>query len=347
MRIHGGRGEEGVDFSVNLNPLGPPEGSYEVVERCIKSGVLERYPDYNYEKLKRAISSFYGCREEDIVPTSGAGEAINLAIFALKPKWIYVLEPSYGEYEVLSKALGISYKPVFYRKSGDVFSLNFSDLEEACGREDSLIVITNPSNPLGIYIERGEIIEKLSRCRARVLMDEAYSELCSRCAIELGSGIPENFLLVRSMTKWLSLPGIRLGFLFSSSREVLEKIDAVRQPWNVGSLADCFARELLSRKDEAREFIMRSRRYIEGERKRMLNELKSLGLKPYDSSANFILVESPRGLDLSFLLKGEGIHVRSCASFKGLGSSFIRIGIRKPHEDDELINALKRVIENE
>jgi len=344
LRIHGGDRKAKLDFSSNINPLAPPESVYRVLRICLESKALEMYPDYRYEELRKAISKFYKCDEENVIPTNGAHEAINLAIIALNPKRIVVVEPSYGEYEDLSRTLGIEYTPLLYRRRDNEFYLELEDFEEFCNDRDTLIVVTNPSNPLGIYIDKQVLLNKLSRCRARVLIDEAYTELCSTCPIEIGFSMHENAVIVRSMTKWLGLPGLRLGFLYTSSRELLNRIDILRQPWNVNSLAECLAIEFFNRfENDVKKFIEISRKFIDEERGRVSQELRALGFKVFRSVTNFILVEIPNGLNIVDMLRREGVAVRSCSSFKGLGPDFIRIAIRKREENDILIKLLREV----
>ncbi|MEM4910011.1 MAG: aminotransferase class I/II-fold pyridoxal phosphate-dependent enzyme [Ignisphaera sp.] len=344
MRIHGGDREARIDFSSNLNPLGPPQIVYSIIDRCVRNRVLEKYPDYSYRDLRRALARFYRCREENVLPTAGAGEAVNLTLIAVRPRTVVVLEPSYGEYEDVSHVLGIEYRSVFYRRDGSRFYLDLSHLDEACLDEDTLIIVTNPNNPLGIYIDKNVLIPYLSRCRARVLVDEAYIELCSRCSIEIGHDLPKNIIFVRSLTKWLSLPGIRLGFLYTEDDELYRKIDIVRQPWNVNSLAECLALGLVEYENEFKEFIEYSRRYIEDEKKRLSRKLIDMGLTVFESDTNFILVEVGEGDHISRDLRKKGIAVRSCTSFKGLGPSFIRIAVRRAKENDELLDILSKEI---
>lgn len=344
MRIHGGDRGARIDFSSNLNPLGPPKIVLDVLTSCLSQRVLEKYPDYTYRDLKRSLARFYRCKEEFVVPTAGAGEAINLVVIASKAKKIYVLEPSYGEYEDLSKVLGLEYKPIFYRRTSDGFYIDFSDLHKPCSDRDGLIVITNPSNPLGLYIDRDKLFNYLSNCSARSLVDEAYAELCSRCPIEIGDETPQNIVVVRSLTKWLSLPGLRLGLLYTTDMDFLRMVEALRQPWNVNSLAECLGRSISEYEQELKSFIYKSREYIDGERERLKKMLASLGAKVFESATNFLLVEIDGGEQIVKKLREMGLALRNCSSFKGLSPNFIRIAIRSPRENDELVKALSNVM---
>lgn len=347
MRFHGGDREAKIDFSSNTNPLGPPKELLSILSNCIGLSVIERYPDYQYRDLRKSIATFYSCIPENVVPTNGAAEAINLIILATKPKKLVVVEPSYGEYEELAKVLGINYISVYYRRTTYRFHIEFSDLKNFCEDKETLIVITNPNNPTGSYTAVDAIFYELGNCKAKVLIDEVYAELCTRCSIEVAKNIPENFSIVRSLTKWLSIPGLRIGFIYSVNEELLEKVDILRPPWNINSIAECVAVNLLKQKSVLMNFIEDSRKYIESERSRISKALEELGFKVFEIVTNFLLVDLGFDGDKIVVdLKKKGIAVRSCKSFRGLGSNYIRIALRSVDENNELIKALAEVAYN-
>lgn len=343
MRFHGGDREAKIDFSININPLGPPQRVYEILEKCIRRRVIERYPDYAYRDLRRSLADFYGASMEQILPTNGAAEAINLTILSLRPSRIYVIEPSYGEYEDLAKALNAEYRGIPMKIRGNIFHIDYEDVEMICDEETSLLVVTNPNNPTGIYENRETILSMADRCSFSILLDEAYIELCDRCPIEV-SNIPENVVIVRTLTKWLALPGLRIGFLYTSNRGLYEKLDTMRQPWNVNALAECLLVKLFKEKDFLMEFINGSRSFIREERSRVTRLLRDANLDVFESDTNILLFRIKQGGFVIRKLSEKGIAVRSCTNFKGLGSDFIRIGIRSRAENNLLVELLREVV---
>ncbi|MEM2201216.1 MAG: histidinol-phosphate transaminase [Ignisphaera sp.] len=348
MRFHGGDREAKIDFSSNTNPLGPPKELQDTLSICTDISILRSYPDYQYKDLRKLIAEFYDCSPDNVVPTNGSAEAINLIILAAKPKRLVVVEPSYGEYEELAKVLNIDYIDIYYRKREPSFYIDFNDLKEACKDEETLIVITNPNNPSGSYTPINVLFDELGSCRAKVLVDEAYAELCTCCHVEVAKNMPRNFAIVRSLTKWLSIPGLRIGFAYLLDEKLLKRVDMLRQPWNVNSIAECIAVNLLKQRSTLLDFICSSRRYIEIERNRVSKALERLRFKVFESTTNFLLVDL--GFDGDKVvsdLRKRGIAVRSCKTFKRLGSNYIRIALRSIDEDNELIKALGQVVYNE
>ncbi|MGC8969240.1 MAG: pyridoxal phosphate-dependent aminotransferase [Conexivisphaera sp.] len=333
MRYHGGRGD-GLDFSVNLNPLPPPPEAAENLRRCLSEEAAGRYPDYEYRDLREAIRSFYGV--DHVVPLNGSSEGILLAALATRARRLIAVQPTYGEHGDLAEVLGIRYDSVAMRRGEREFSLDPGALEARCADPEALIYISNPNNPTGAIVDPRALGEIASGCRSWVLIDEAYAELSDAYP---GVRPPEGdrLLVLRSLTKWLSVPGLRVGFAVAP-REVARAMDALRAPWNVNSVAECFARSSLSGAREALlNHIIRSRQYVHVERSKMADRMSSLGLRAFRSAANFLLVETEGSArPLAERLGSRGIRIREAWTFEGLDERFFRVAVRS-HEDNEVL----------
>ena len=344
MRIHGGRYNVEKDFSVNTNPLGPPRELLEILgTKCSPEATITRYPDYEYTDLRDSISSFYNVDREKIVMLNGSSEGLPLLVLALRPARIYSLEPTFGDHRVMCRALGIDCIAIRYMEGDDGFKFDEDLLDIACRDRSSLIIMSNPNNPTGAYIDVKKIANIASRCEAFIVIDEAYAELCEECPIE-PIDMPDNTAILRSLTKWLSIPGLRIGFMVSSKR-IAKIIDSVRQPWNINSIAECIVTRLLYNHGEAmKRFIKNTREYISIERKYLSEGMKKLGFMVYRSYANYVLAKT--GIDIDMLLKTlltHGIAVRDCRSFEGLGKGYIRVSIRRRSDNEELLNTISRI----
>ena len=353
MRFHGGycqTREKVLDFSANLNPLGTPS----IIEDEIKQAVLnnkiyQRYPDYTYAELKGAIATFYNIEREYIIPTNGASEALNLAIIALNPRSITIISPSYGDYELLCKSLPINCNHVLMKENNNVFILHCSEVIDFLRKNPSdMIIIVNPNNPTGSVIDHNSILnlaEKLKILGSWLIVDEAYAEL-SKCKSILEFGTPENLILVKSFTKMFSIPGLRLGFIYVTSSQVIERIDNIRPPWNVNSIADyVFKKVLIKYRSDLWQFILRSMKYIINERSFLASQLKQLGFQVYDSKTNFMLLKHPwiSAMKLrDLLLDRYKILIRPAHTFHGLSIHYSRISVRKREENEFLVKVLEK-----
>ena len=343
-RFHGGFNVE-HDFSVNTNPLAPPDFIADLARECIDENCILRYPDYTQRRVREALASIYECSPDRIIAYNGASEALYSIVFALRPRRIILHTPCYGELEFKAQAgvVGCRVESVGMRRAGLRFEFRIRDLIENAGAGD-LVFICNPSNPTGACISRDVIIENAVDTEALVVLDEAYGELAPGYDYRLPSDAPENIVIVKSLTKWLGVPGVRLGFIYTCSRRILEELEASRPPWNLNSLAEYIIVEASSRfSRELSEFIRRSREFIAGESRRFVWELRGIGLEAYETSTCFTLARAP-GFDFrvinELLIKNYSIALRPCIGFTGLGPEYARIALRDPGERRMLIKAL-------
>jgi threonine-phosphate decarboxylase len=324
---------------VNLNPLPPPPEAAEALRGCLSEDVARRYPDYEYSELREALRSFYGV--DEVVPLNGSSEGVLLAALAVRARTLVAVQPSYGEHRDLAEALGLRYEPLAMEMRGDEFALDLGELEARCGDPGALIALTNPNNPTGSFVDPRALEDLAAGCRSWVLLDEAYAEL-SDAYPGLRPPVGDRLIVLRSLTKWLSVPGLRLGFAVAP-REIAARMDALRAPWNVGSIAECFARRSLGSAAGAMYIhIIKSREYLSVERARLADRVRGIGLLPFRSSANFLLLMHRRSArPLVERLRARGINVREGWTFEGLDDRFLRVAVRSREDDDLLLGSLE------
>ena len=145
-----------------------------------------------------------------------------------------------------------------------------------------------------------------------------------------------------------SIPGLRLGFIYATSSQVIERIDNIRPPWNVNSIADyVFKRVLIEYKSDLWKFILRSREYIINERSFLVSRVKQIGFQVYDSKTNFMLLKHPwiSAIELrDLLLDRYKILIRPAHTFHGLSIYYSRISVRKRKENEFLVKALEKCV---
>jgi threonine-phosphate decarboxylase len=153
----------------------------------------------------------------------------------------------------------------------------------------------------------------------------------------------DNGIVLRSMTKFFGIPGLRLGYALSSST-LAERLDAMGGPWSVNTLA--LEAGVAALHD--REHNQRTIEYIRQERRTFFERLSAFRqLKVYPSSANFLLVEITDGMsamELRDRLMHQRLLIRDCSSFLGLSPRFFRIAVRTTEENERLAGALKRIL---
>ena len=105
-----------LDFSANINPLGPPEAVIRAAEESLKN--IHRYPDAEQRELLSALSGAEGIPQEWLICGNGAAELIFSVVQALRPRRALLTAPAFGEYERALRAVGLTDQTVWHEAGG-------------------------------------------------------------------------------------------------------------------------------------------------------------------------------------------------------------------------------------
>ncbi len=390
-----------IDASANLNPLGPPDWlDAAFAEGRRHSG---RYPDPAYRQLRASASDRLGVSPECLVFGNGADElmyALARTLFHPGPSpaaanhaelSAIVEAPSYASYRAASANAGFVVRSIPARipeaacraepkaaGSGDEARYTVALAEVAPG---SVLWLGAPNNPTGLMPAGypGCAIRLAESFPDRfVVCDEAFIEFAKGAdpaGASLAAARLPNLIVLRSMTKFWAVPGLRAGYAICAT-STAAALRAALPNWPLNSVAESFARRAFSSpgghfgEDTLRGAINvaqpghpTARRedtlaFVSAERARMATALGSLpGLTVLASRTNYYLVRvavaassevgavTLDGDGLADALAQRGIGVRKCRNFEGLGSDFVRVAVRTRAENDAIAAAFTEVIE--
>ena len=348
--IHGGdiyRNHISMDFSINVNPLGIPakvkQALYDAVERC------HEYPDIRSEQLTDVVSNILAVPKEYLLFGNGASELFMAIVHALRPVKTMIPVPSFYGYEYAAESSGSDV--VFYpMKEDEQFCLT-EDFFECLTEDVDLLFLANPNNPTGKLLSKDYLIKLLLLCREKgiyVVLDECFIEFCgSEHSIIAEIKKFDNLLLVRAFTKIFAIPGVRLGYLVCSNKELLVKVRKQLPEWNLSVFAQtagiACAKQLAYGENiadpiNAQSYIEKTIECIQTERMYMTEKLEKLGVCVVPSDTNFILIKTE--LDLYEKLLKQGILIRDCSNFRGLTKGYYRIAIKTREENDRFLEVL-------
>ena len=353
MDLHGGNiyriaREKGIknilDYSANINPLGISEELKKEVANNWE--LFERYPDPHYVELRETLAHHNELDMEDIIVGNGATEVIFLYCKTLNPKKALIVMPTFAEYERALNTVGCQVDYFELDEKTD-FVLETEKLREKLKGDYDLLVMCNPNNPTGKFIElqrMKEIVEIVKESNTKLLLDEAFIEFVEGDYKESTAKLNEkDVFIVRALTKFFAIPGVRLGFGICRDKELKEKIEAHREPWTVNTLAEISAKVLLG----DNKYIKNSKAWIEEEKGYMYSELlKGSFIKPYKTETNFILVKLLGRItakELRERMIDEGVVIRDASNFPFLGEKFIRLAIKGRNTNSLVIDKIVRV----
>ena len=330
-----------LDFSVNLNPLGPSDTVARLplnAETAIGS-----YPPVEPVEAEKAIAVALGLPPQKIVLCSGATEAFELILQAYRPKSAAWTPPSYSGYQEIFGKLRIEDIPIPAKLSGLDFKTDFAKLK-SCGAES--IFLCSPSNPSGQCIQPSDIIDlAASTPKSLIVVDESFMDFTGRAAelSLLKRDCPANIAIVKSLTKFHCIPGLRLGFAYASE-SLCAEMRRLRLPWTVNGLAQAVAPLLLQDRKYAEESVAETTRL----RKILVAGLANIaGIETCPSEANFVLcrlAQTSSADSVQGNLLAQGIMVRSCAKTSGLGPQWIRLAVRPEDETRQILEALPHAL---
>ncbi|HHG8785057.1 TPA: threonine-phosphate decarboxylase CobD [Citrobacter sedlakii] len=328
-----------LDFSANINPLGMPAS----VKRAIVDNLhlAERYPDVEYRHLHQALAKHHQIPASWILATNGETEAIFALVDGLKPRRAMIVTPGFAEY---GRALrrGECQIDLFALREADGWQLTDAILGALRAEHDCLFLCT-PNNPTGLLPERSLLEAIARRCKAlniALILDEAFLDF-----IPDESGfIPTlqanpHIWVLRSLTKFYAIPGLRLGYLVNSDEQAVARVRARQMPWSINAFAALAGEHLLD--DIA--WQRATWQWLKEEGERVYQQLSALpGLSVYPGRANYLLLKCER--DLQRALLERHILIRSCANYPGLDARYFRVAIRSSGENDRLLAVLADVL---
>ena len=336
--------EQFLDYSANINPLGPSPKAIKAIEESI--GLLSHYPEPTGESFKACLGNFFKMPVQNIVLGNGGAELIYLAGRMFYKNRIMLLAPTFSEY-----GEGIENPHIIHidLQAGDVFMLPTQEM--VCTmQEGDLIFIGNPNNPTGTVFPKEEIKKILEAAldkNAYVVVDEAFIDFLGDHSYSVRYWIEEykNLIVVGSLTKFFAIPSLRLGYAIATE-ETARKMENLLPTWRVNTFALKAGEASIN--DE--EYMEKTLTFVKEEREFLVNQLTLIkGLKVYPGVANYILVDGEAlGLtseELQNKLGPYGILIRKCTSFYNLSPYYFRLAVRKREENIRFIKTLKKVVD--
>ena len=329
-----------LDFSASVNPLGPPDSLRAAVSRALERVV--QYPDPASTELVAALAAKHGLAPESIVVGNGSTELLFAAARALSFSRAVIPVPTYVDYAEAVRIVGR--EPHFVRLADEAdFDVPWSELESQLEPGD-LVFLGQPNNPTGRMFDVGTF-ETLARRHPHVtfLVDESFAEFVDSYR-SLGQRPLAHVIVLRSLTKFYAIPGLRLGYAMADV-SVARRLRAQILPWSVNVLAQEAAVAFLKDRDYAdatRAFVARSRQRL---RERLV-QLPGFYVLPSD--ANYLLVRVDRAdLDAHSIaerLLGRRIAIRTFTPDQHLDARYFRVAVRTPDDNDRLCDALAEIV---
>jgi len=328
-----------LDFSANMNPLGPPH-CLESVLGATPAELVQLssvYADSRSVSARAALARHHGVEPDSVLVGNGLTELLYLVPRILHPERTLVLGPIYSDH-VRAVVLAGSKVEVSIATAARNFRHDLMAMRDVSAYD--FVVLANPNNPTGSFIRPHMILEwAAENPQTFFLVNEAYSDFVDRDGGSLIGIRCRNIIVLKSMSKFFAVPGLRLGMLWAAP-EVVQIVGERQEPWSVNAIAQRLACRLY---DES-GYIETTHRVMREERSYLTRSLTELGFRVFDCPANFLLMRiEVRNLDSNELkrrLLRRGVLIRDCSNIQGLDDRFVRVGVRLHHENERLVEAM-------
>ena len=334
-----------VDFCYLVNPYFPNRRLLDELKSNFDI-LLSEYPS-GIEVQNLLASKLFNTSREHIVTGNGAAELIN--VMMSKPGIVTgFVTPTFNEYHQRIEKGSVR----FYEPGNMDFRYGIDELK-AFSKCLSRLVLINPDNPSGNFIQKKDILELLKYFLAegiQLILDESFVDFSTEgeentlIVDEIIQSFP-NLIVIKSISKSYGIPGLRLGVAVSSNIACLNEIKRGLPIWNINSLAEFFLQII----DKYKDKYMNACRKIVREKKRFCSELSVIPqIRLIPSQANFVTCEIVGGgtateLTSTLLIK-HGIFVKDLTGKHGIPNAkqYIRLAIRNKSDNNRLVDAISQ-----
>ena len=329
-----------LDLSANINPFGIPDSVKKAIVDNIES--YSNYPDPLCRELRKALELHENIDFRNIICGNGAADIIFKITLGLQPKKALLIAPTFAEYE---EALYLVNSKIDYYDLKEESGFNIEeDILNSITKDLDIMFICNPNNPTGIPINKTLMLNILDKCKENnviLIVDECFIDfLTEEEEYSIKSYIPKynNLIILKAFTKIYAMAGLRLGYMMCSNIIIINKINSIGQPWSVSTVASKCGVAALKEID----YVNKTKDCIKENREYLIEELRGLGYKVFESKVNYILFKTQHTY-IKDKLEELGILIRSCSNYRNLNNEYFRIAVKSRANSKYLIKCLKEI----
>jgi threonine-phosphate decarboxylase len=339
-----------IDFCFIANPYYPTPAMLDNLKDAFPN-LIKSYPSSNPALGQQHLASVLNVNPDHLIIGNGATELIVLINTTLIER-IAVPVPTFGEY--IEKLKDQRDAELYHLQPEDNYQLDLNAyLTWVRRRGLKALLVINPGNPTGQLFPLAEMVAFLERAKDMelVIVDESFIDFADE---NIPSLLPladrfTNLLLVRSMSKHCGVPGLRLGYAYSSNLFVLNRMRQFIPTWNINTIAQYFLSLLPSTDGDYHE----ARRRLIGDVRWLYSALRTIPeIDVYPTGANFVLFRISQSKGAGWdaaelqarLLTEHRMYVRDCSNKIGMDNFHIRVASQGREKDSRLVDALRTLL---
>ena len=341
-----------LDFRSAVNPLGVSNKVKAEIRKHLK--YLRHSPDPDMMRFRKLLALYHGITPEVLFCGDGISGLLSLLIKILSPGRLFIPWPTLHEYDPIleeAQATGQNTISKYYRLiEGNGFCVapdEFTKALSGSGRQDTdntpdVAILQNPCHLTGKRTAKDQLAAITEAARAQnciLVLDESFVDFIPDESGIRNATENHHLIILRSMTHFYSLAGFAIGYgVFP--RHILERMEKIRGPWVMNSLAQRAAVAAL--KDKA--YRKESSALLEREKKFLEKSFRRMGLFFYDSDVNYYLIKAGNTREISLQLRRRGILVQEVDDNREGDGSFLKVAVKTHRENALFVKALASVL---
>ncbi|WP_045212734.1 cobyric acid synthase [Desulfonatronovibrio magnus] len=336
--------KEITDFSSSINPFGPPDSVYPAIASSLWN--ISSYPDPFSTELINSAARRFKIPPQNVCASNGATEIIDLLPSLLDVQQVVIPCPAYNGYREAAQRFEVHHKLVFASNTPESIFPGLDEIKSSLS-VPSLIFIGRPNNPTSHMPDVNMLMRLASEHPdSYLIIDESFLNFVPDTDSLIHLNLP-NVVIIYSLTKFFSIPGLRLG-LAMGPPDIISGLAALISGWSVNVFAQAAGKACLE--DDA--FINKNILRVNSARKSLLRKLQSFPqLATFHPQANFILCRLTDSQlcasELKSKLLKNKILIRSCEDFDGLDASFFRLAVKSEEDQNKLVQSLSLIFRND
>jgi histidinol-phosphate aminotransferase len=327
----------------NENPNPPSRKVLEAIEKYGKMG--NRYPDQGLV-VRGKIAEINGLDGPgNVMLGNGSSEVFDniFRTFLAPGEEVIQHTPCFGIYKLRGTILGgkLVSVPMVYKDK--TLQYDPDSILKAITDKTKIIVVANPNNPTGNFMEAGAFV-RIAETGIPFVVDEAYVEYAGLGMSQVAlTKKYKNVLITRTLSKAYGLAGMRFGYALGD-KEVIDQISAALLPWNVGTIPMWAALAALE-DTEALEYRVK---FNNAEVDFIQESLSTIpGLVIFPSKANYILFDAggtgKKGKDMVAYAESKGLILRPETEKYG-SDGWFRITIGSKEENRMVVDVVREFL---
>ena len=339
-----------LDFCYLVNPYYPPRKLIDEMQASF-TDLLTQYPS-GMEINSIIAARNFSVHKENIVVGNGAAEMIKIIMEDAEAGGMItgLIRPTFEEYA----NRGNKENQVVFTPDNDDFSYTAEDLMMFFENKNiRQLIIINPDNPSGNYIDKSEILSLIKWCDSksiRLILDESFVDFTEEGEVNsfINQSVLEEFktlVIVKSISKSYGVPGVRLGVALSGDETFIAKLKKQASIWNINSFGEFF---MQIQEKYSKNYTEALKKFREA-RSSYIKELQQIPhLRVIPSQANYVMCELTGEISASHLaeqlLADYNILIKDLTGKIKNGRQYVRLAVRNIEDNTYLVHALKEIL---